>query len=993
MAAQKINETEMLAGKGCSRHRRTSKIKRTQSAIGRQHGTGLLVLGICVVLAIALRIPTLSRQSLWFDEVRSFYDALGAGIFLKKPHLLVYLLMKLSMAVGGENDFLLRLPSALSGILSVIAIYFAGVRAFGVRVGILAAFITSISIYNVWYSQEARYYAIMMCLAGASLYFLVDFLQRKRLVSLLLMIVISFVNVFVHLTTLVFLFVQVSFVVAWVFSRPDLRRELSPRRMLEAFRSHPVRVGLPAILLGVVLVCVLRRVLPYMLLGVTNLRSNLGMTPGVDLSWGFLWHHFTAFTTFRFYGGWPARVFFWFVGAIFVIAMVWLFVEKRRYFSFFLYAIAGSFAAIFAVKLGQQYAEKYVSFLFPCYVLILSYGLERLGGVISTLVRRATNIRWLAKATYVALVLPLIVANGNALIRYYGGERMNYKDAVKEFLRQAGPRDVLAAYGLSYLNVNYYFRQHSTSPHQLVNLPSASGTGLLSLHKLKRQCYERPGVWFIQGWVYDTKPALLQWVEERFELVKTFPSLKGPYCWDVHLYRWKYPQRYVYYSFPLQLELMDEAKSVEELADSRSKIMPRSLPLSVRKELLFEQGLPYIVSLIARNRSSESANVGLVIDDSECEAFTFSPGEQDQEVHITTQISPGVHILELKPAATQSLSPLSLDFKRLTIRPDLTQYVIINAEEPIFAQPLFKNCATRFQERECFIMKRNGVCQYDVYLQTPGEYLLEIVAINDKPGPVGLEFLLDDTPIGIVLFNKADNRWGSQGFVFPATAGEHLLSVHFLTNYFKQSQDIADEDNDAIIDYMRLRLVSDDSGRQYPEDRLQVQKYLLPIPSQLTKGFSHFRTDGELPSGWSTDGNFSFDLDRIVKSSGDFSLRFTVPAVRTKNLLRTPYFPVAPKQYLYFSAKIKTAHLSNHSANVLVQWLDESNKTFTFQWVNLEGVTGDSEWVREVFFRSVPDKARAAIIGFAIYSNSVMPTVEPGYVWFDDFRFESYSLH
>ncbi len=993
MAAQKKSETEILAGNGRSRHRRKSKIKRTRSAIGRQHGTGLLVLGICVVLAIALRIPTLSRQSLWFDEVRSFYDALGAGVFLKKPHLLVHLLMKLSMAVGGENDFFLRLPSALGGILGVVAIYFAGVRAFGVRVGILAAFITSISVYHVWYSQEARYYAIMMCLASASLYFLFDFLQRKRLVSLLLMLIISCLNIFVHLTTLAFLFVLVSFVVLWVFSRPELRRELAPERALKTFRSHPVRVGLPAVLLGVVLVYVFRRVIPWMLLGVTDLRSNLGMTPGVNLSWGFFWKHFTAFTMLRLYGGWAVRVFFWFIGGIFLIGMVWLFVEKRKYFSFFVYAIAGSFVAVFAVKLGQVYVEKYVSFLFPCYVLILSYGLERLGGVSSTLVRRAANIRWLAKTTYVALVLPLIVANGYALMGYYGGERMNYKDAVEEFLKQAGQGDVLCSYGLSHLNVNYYFQKHSIFPHQLVTLPSASEAGLLSLHKLKRQCYEQPSVWFIQGWVYDTPRPLLEWVQEQFELVKTFPSLKGTYCWDVNLYRWKYPQRYVYYSFPLQIELMDEAKSVEELADSRSKAIPPSSPLSVRKELLFEQDFSYVVSLMARNRSSESANVGLVIDDSECDAFTFPPAEQDQEVHITTQISPGVHILGLKLAAPQSLSRPPLDLKRLTIQADLTQYMIINAEEPFFAHPLFKNRATRFQGRECFLMKRNGVCQYDVYLQTSGEYLLEIVAVNDKPGPVGLELLLDDVPIGIVLFDKADNTWGSRGFVFPATAGEHLLSVHFLANYFEQSEDIADEDNDAIIDHMRLRLVDDFSDSRSPDDRLDLHDYLASIPGELRQGFDLFRADGKLPPWWSTDGNFSFSLDRRIKFNGDFSVRFAVPAERSKNLLSIHPFPVKPGDGLYFSAKIKTAHLNNHSANVAVIWFDENKQRLAHLWVNEDGVTGDSEWVREVFLQSVPEKARFVIIGFVIYPNSVMPTVETGYVWFDDFRFESYSLH
>ncbi len=55
-------------------------------------------------------------------------------------------------------------------------------------------------------------------------------------------------------------------------------------------------------------------------------------------------------------------------------------------------------------------------------------------------------------------------------------------------------------------------------------------------------------------------------------------------------------------------------------------------------------------------------------------------------------------------------------------------------------------------------------------------------------------------------------------------------------------------------------------------------------------------------------------------------------------------------------------------------------------------VAGPRSSAFKLYFRPVPQGIRAAIIGFAIYPNSVMPTVETGYVWFDDFRFENYSL-
>lgn len=98
------------------------------------------------MVGAALRFTHLGTESLWNDEVSSWHrsnvDSLAAvlrnashDVHTPGSHLLVYVLLH----NVGDSEAILRLPSAIGGVLALVAIYFLGRRLYSPREGLLAA--------------------------------------------------------------------------------------------------------------------------------------------------------------------------------------------------------------------------------------------------------------------------------------------------------------------------------------------------------------------------------------------------------------------------------------------------------------------------------------------------------------------------------------------------------------------------------------------------------------------------------------------------------------------------------------------------------------------------------------------------------------------------------------------------------------------------------------------------------------------------------------
>lgn len=137
-------------------------------------------------MAAVLRLYRLGAQSLWVDEVFTWYSA-EVGAKLRLAHLLenvhgpLYsIAVHASTALFGDREWALRLPSALAGIAAVPAIGVLAHRWLGRPSAIWAAWLAAFSPFLVWYAQEARNYSFLILFSVLASTALLDVRARFR---------------------------------------------------------------------------------------------------------------------------------------------------------------------------------------------------------------------------------------------------------------------------------------------------------------------------------------------------------------------------------------------------------------------------------------------------------------------------------------------------------------------------------------------------------------------------------------------------------------------------------------------------------------------------------------------------------------------------------------------------------------------------------------------------------------------------------------------
>ncbi len=156
-------------------------------------GRELQLLGGIVALAAVARFATLDQQSFWYDEAvtvglvrMDFGDMLDRIPDSESTPPLYYVVAWLWADLFGTGEIGLRSLSALCGTAFVPVAYAVGARAVSGRVGLIAAALAAVNPLLVWYSQEARAYALLVLLGGLSFLFFIRLLtgdpSRRTLV-------------------------------------------------------------------------------------------------------------------------------------------------------------------------------------------------------------------------------------------------------------------------------------------------------------------------------------------------------------------------------------------------------------------------------------------------------------------------------------------------------------------------------------------------------------------------------------------------------------------------------------------------------------------------------------------------------------------------------------------------------------------------------------------------------------------------------------------
>lgn len=136
-----------------------------------------LVLVLLVTIGFALRLYRLTHQSLWVDEIVTYLSSRGTLNYVLWQtdvnsnipplyYVVVHLALWLQRDCGlGDQDAAMRLPSVLFGAATIPFTFLALRELIGRSAALYAAALTTISPFLIWYSQEARPYALLLLLS------------------------------------------------------------------------------------------------------------------------------------------------------------------------------------------------------------------------------------------------------------------------------------------------------------------------------------------------------------------------------------------------------------------------------------------------------------------------------------------------------------------------------------------------------------------------------------------------------------------------------------------------------------------------------------------------------------------------------------------------------------------------------------------------------------------------------------------------------------
>jgi mannosyltransferase len=134
-------------------------------------------LAAITVFAAVLRLSTLDLQSFWYDEAftpihvlhPSLWATLRSVVHTENTPPLWYVIEWADSRLLGTGEIALRLPSALAGIATVPVAWAIARELSSRRAAIVCATLVAVNPLFVWYSQEARAYALFVLMGALAM--------------------------------------------------------------------------------------------------------------------------------------------------------------------------------------------------------------------------------------------------------------------------------------------------------------------------------------------------------------------------------------------------------------------------------------------------------------------------------------------------------------------------------------------------------------------------------------------------------------------------------------------------------------------------------------------------------------------------------------------------------------------------------------------------------------------------------------------------------
>ncbi len=449
-----------------------------------------------IILAFALRIYCLDHQSIWYDEGVSIYFAnqnlkdLIAGVSSDNHPPLHFFALHFWLKLAGQSEFSVRFLSLIGGVLSVPLLFKLGQELFSQKVGLLAAFLLSISPFHVWFSQEARMYTLAALLGLASVYIFVLILRKgassARCSFWFSYVVVSALGLYTHFyVAFIILFENVAFLAWWILRQ--IKRQTSNLALskVEGVKRHEstnsestnLRTWLLAQL------CIVLLFLPWARFVATRVAADATYWEGALGLLAAAKETFTAFSVGHTLGGRAADLAT--LGFVALAAAGVLASLRERDNGLqdltdvkapsalgivFLYLFV-PMSALFAISYHRpKFAPRYLLPALPAFCLLIAIGLGRLASSYKSLARRSRLAGMAALTGLLCLLGFVSVASASSLANYYFDNeyaRADFRSVAEYIGSHAEPKDAIVLVGGHMLPAFAYYYRGELPVHPL----------------------------------------------------------------------------------------------------------------------------------------------------------------------------------------------------------------------------------------------------------------------------------------------------------------------------------------------------------------------------------------------------------------------------------------------------------------------------------------------------------------------------------------------
>lgn len=476
-----------------------------------------------LILATLLRIYALERDSLWVDELDQVLFGKGSLVqtlgSMTPP--IDYLVTNIVEHYVGQSEGILRLPTVLWGVLSVLVIYDLGRYLFDDQVAYLAAFLLAIMPIAIQYSREVRYYALPTLLILVSVYTCVRAANTNTRIAWLFYGAAIWLALFTHVYAVPVLCILGFWLI--VFKRPS-------RGALLAFATTS---GVGLLCFATWFMFVRNSYLYSRQIYNNPILSEVMTAPFFDVTLGgaVLDPNATVDMVrqklFDYLGVIRWTVFIYWTPILCAIYLVFRRTAPRAlltYLTLLLLLFFGGIGSAFLIDYVTQYFFAARQFLFftPMALLIISATYLHLARNLGARMAKGIPRRWITGGIAVFIALLSVWIMWEPLADLYKPSKQDWRGTARYLLRQVGPEDVLLSPYPQY--ITYY------APELLSQMPSAIPQSVQGLTALAR-VHEHLWIVLVHSSLYERPPTVLTWIQDK----KLVPLMFGH---DLEVYRY-----------------------------------------------------------------------------------------------------------------------------------------------------------------------------------------------------------------------------------------------------------------------------------------------------------------------------------------------------------------------------------------------------------------------------------------------------------------------